>query len=540
MSIACNESRSPASGPVRDAMRGDARLVAALRDGEDGAFARLVTTYENAVRNVAYGLVRNREDARDVAQEVFLRAYLQIPKLQGEVHLWAWLYRVTVNACWDHLRAGSRRPVVLLETPDDLSERAMDDLARAELAQLFAGSLERLPPMQQAALVLKDVHGMQHSEIASTLGISRGSSEVLLFRARRSFRVAFRAMTEAPPQGPACDFAERAAAYSVGGRLTDGRSRRVIEHAKGCPSCRRTVERWCGTRLAGLGLALPHLVPQDLFGAPGAASATASVAPVAASSVAPVAAATLTPAATSLTPAAASALGPVLGDLAAKLAGCSLAKAAAVALAATVVTTGGVAAVHDGAQGGQRPHRQAAAAASAATLAANSGPGAPAPAGEPAARPAPATTAASATEGADTPAVRTAPERSRPVRRGWARQAAKVMGVRGPASRRAVLEGRAPKGARMARLGALTRRSGRRDEGLSAAGVWRWAATRAGREARPARGGVVRAIAIKAPRDTDGAVPQAPTARAAKLKPAKPRREKPRIARLRPAKPRED
>ena len=379
MAIVPQEARALQSGVAGAAARDDARLVAALRAGEEGAFARLVTDYQTAIYNLAWRLVHDREDARDIAQEVFLKAYRQIPKIEGELHLWAWLYRVTVNACWDHLRAGSRRPVLLDDPGEQADQRTGDGEDPAEMARLFSASLAQLPPKQQAALLLKDVHGLQHSDIAETLGISRGSSEVLLFRARRSFRKAFTSMTTDVGHEPACGFAQQAAAYSVGGRLTEARHRRVLEHARTCPDCRKTVDRWSGAHAVGLGLALPLVAAPQLFGAHLAASAatnlaasaaTSAAASVGASTVASAGASTVASAGASAAASTALTAGAssVVGGLTAKLAGLGIAKAAVVALAVTtVVTYGGATAYKDFANdGGRRAPAAAAVAAPAA------------------------------------------------------------------------------------------------------------------------------------------------------------------------------
>ena len=372
MAIAPKKVVALRSGAACRVARDDARLVAALRSGEDGAFARLVTEYQTAIYNLAWRLVRDREDARDITQEVFLKAYRQIPRIEGELHLWAWLYRVTVNACYDHLRAGIRRPVPLGDRQAEADREDGDGLERAELAGLFAASLAQLPQRQQVALLLKDVHGLQHSDIAAALGITRGSSEVLLFRARRSFRNAFTSLTADGGDERVCRFAEQAAAHSVGGRLTEARRRRVLEHARTCADCRRTVERWSGAHAVGLGLALPLVAAPQIFGAHAAAAAThlatsagasagasaaasagasaaasagtSAGASAAASAGASVAASAGTAAATSvaLTTGASS----VAGGLSAKLAGLGIAKAAVVVVAAASVASYGGATVY--------------------------------------------------------------------------------------------------------------------------------------------------------------------------------------------------
>jgi len=385
MATSTKDARALQGGVAADAARHEARLVTALRAGDQSAFAQFVADYQNAVYSLALRLVRDREDARDIAQEVLLKAFRRIPESEGELHLWAWLYRVTANACWDHLRAARRRPVTSHELREESLPPSTDGEAQAELAYLFSASLETLPPRQQAALLLKDVHGLSHSDIAATLGISRGSSEVLLFRARHSFRHAFRRMSAVDQGRPVCHFAEQAAAASVGGRLTEARSRRVMEHARTCPNCRKVVEGWGGTRGVGLALAFPLVAAPQLFGSQAAAvtAASAVAALGTATSIAPGGAAT------------ASTLGAssAAGGIAAKLAGGGLAKVAVVTLAATSMATSGGAVAYNAATdgGGQRPSAVASANAQhlAKVAASATSPGAhPAVAGQGRRRPA--------------------------------------------------------------------------------------------------------------------------------------------------------
>ena len=253
----------------------DEALVAGLRAGKHAAFEEFVALYQTSIFNLALRILQQREDARDVAQEVFLKAYRQLPSQSGELRLRPWVYRVTVNACYDHMRACRRRPLPG-DADVELREEPVDQVEQAELARLFRDSLRTLPPRQQIALLLKDVHGLPHCEIAESLGISRGSAEVLLFRARHSFRRSFTSLTAEPERTAACTVAERAAAEAVGGRLSDARRRHILHHAEHCPDCRRTVKGWSGAAV-GLGIALP-LVAVELFHTSSAAAALAGVA----------------------------------------------------------------------------------------------------------------------------------------------------------------------------------------------------------------------------------------------------------------------
>jgi RNA polymerase sigma-70 factor, ECF subfamily len=331
----------------------DEALVAGLRSGKRQAFEEFVALYQTSVFNLALRILQQREDARDVAQEVFLKAYRTLPSQRGELRLRPWVYRVTVNACYDHLRACRRRPLAG-EADVELSEEPVDQVEQAELARLFRDSLRTLPPRQQIALLLKDVHGLPHCEIAESLGISRGSAEVLLFRARHSFRRSFTSLTAEPDRAVACTFAERAAAEAVGGRLSDVRRRHVLHHAEHCPDCRRTVKGWSGAAV-GLGIALP-LVAVELFHTSSAAAALAGVA--AASSAAAAGSAVGAAGAALLASASGSAAGAsaaaaaagaaatlaapaVSAGLIAKISTLLTAKAATVAAATTCVLTAG-------------------------------------------------------------------------------------------------------------------------------------------------------------------------------------------------------
>ena len=517
MAIAPKEALALQSGVARGAARDDVRLVAALRAGDESAFASLVTDYQIAIYNLAWRLVHDREDARDIAQEVFLKAYRQIPKIEGELHLWAWLYRVTVNTCWDHLRARGRRPVSLGDRQEEADHGSGDGQDQAELARLFTASLAKLSPKQQVALLLKDVHGLPHSDIAATLGISRGSSEVLLFRARRSFRSAFTAMTATEGCEPTCRFAEQAAAYSVGGRLTEARRRRVLEHARTCPDCRKTVDRWSGVHAVGLGLALPLVAAPQLFGAHAAASAATNLAASAGAGASAAASAGASTVATAGASAAASTAltagaSSVVGGLTAKLAGLGIAKAAVVALAAsTMVTYGGATAYTDYVKDGGRRAPAAAAAVAAATARSGAASVSPTPA---ATRPVAAVLAAAG----KTPV---AGDRRRPrppaVKRFLALAALRARGLRvralglGPAARRAFLgagrlprlrqrsaarsAGARPPGARLPRVRAPGPRAG-----VRAGGASRPPTARAARRSEAAPGARNRPLKAQPPR----------------------------------------
>ena len=180
--------------PGEDAESRDARLVAGLRGGAPGAFAGLHEQYAAGIYTLALRMVRHAPDAEDITQDVLIRAYERVPR-DREVLLRPWLYRLTLNCCYDHLRAAARRrpasgdghgAEVELASPVDLFEQS-------ELQRLFEAALSDLTRRQRAALLLKDVHGLTLVEVGDCLELTTGSVEVLLARARKAFRASFEA-----------------------------------------------------------------------------------------------------------------------------------------------------------------------------------------------------------------------------------------------------------------------------------------------------------------------------------------------------------
>ncbi len=280
MALTLQEAQDVIDAGSPDAI-GDAAFVSALRAERPDAYQRLVELYQTPLFNLALRIVQDREDARDVVQEVFIKALRSLPETQGRLHVRAWLYRVTINASYDHLRAARRRPLPIegaeLDRPSPI-----DEIRRAELAWLFGETLQTLPERQKVALVLKDVHGLPHSEIAEALGISRGSAEVLLFRARHSFRRRFTALCGDDDVAQPCRFAEREAAHAVGAGLPAARRKRLLEHARTCPACRRTIESW-GDAAVGLAVVFPLVSLSEGTAAAAGIGSAATVCDVAAS-----------------------------------------------------------------------------------------------------------------------------------------------------------------------------------------------------------------------------------------------------------------
>lgn len=168
-------------------------LAAKARAGDRDAFEQLVLTYQNRVYTLALRLTGDREEARDLAQEAFLRAWQGLPSFRGDSGFSTWLHRLTTNVCLDFLRRRTRQrehePGVSLDDetvpePADCSQDPQLRLERAELARTVERGLAALPEHYRQALVLRELSGLRYQEIAAALGVDMGTVKSRLARAR--------------------------------------------------------------------------------------------------------------------------------------------------------------------------------------------------------------------------------------------------------------------------------------------------------------------------------------------------------------------
>jgi RNA polymerase sigma-70 factor (ECF subfamily) len=159
------------------------------RAGDLAAFEAVMRQYERLVLVTALRLLGNMEDAKDVSQEVFLRLYRNLGKVEAEKNYQAWLYRVTVNACHDVGR--KRKPSVAMEdVPDPVSADAdpQQSLTGAERQRVLQMSLSALSTKERAALVLRDLEGLSTEEVARALGSSEATVRSQISKARVKMR----------------------------------------------------------------------------------------------------------------------------------------------------------------------------------------------------------------------------------------------------------------------------------------------------------------------------------------------------------------
>lgn len=183
-------SRPPAAAGADEL----AQLVEAAREGDPDAFAALVLATHLETFTLAVRLTGNEEDARDVTQEAYLRAYRALGDFRGEAQFSTWLYRITANCAATHL--GRRRRSRHEQLPDggeavvDLRSDTDPEL-RADATDLrdrLLVALDALPPKLRAVVVLRDVYELSHEAIAGELGISTTAAKVRLHRARARLR----------------------------------------------------------------------------------------------------------------------------------------------------------------------------------------------------------------------------------------------------------------------------------------------------------------------------------------------------------------
>lgn len=177
----------------------DQELIQAFQEGDDSVFEILVKRYESRLFNTVLGLVRNHHEAEDLFQDILIKIYKKLKDFRGDSRFFTWLYRVSVNTTWDHLRKKKRRPAFSLDAaveekridPMKLKSKDQGPHSRADLSErvlLLKQVLGSLKPNHQVILQLKEVDGCSYQEIAQILNCSIGTVESRLFRARAQLK----------------------------------------------------------------------------------------------------------------------------------------------------------------------------------------------------------------------------------------------------------------------------------------------------------------------------------------------------------------
>jgi len=174
----------------------DSTLVQAAQDGDTGAFEELVARHRDKIYARAYSMMRNEEEAIDLSQEAWVKAWQRLKQFQGESSFATWMTRITINLCLDQLRRQKRQRSESIEALDEESggvERQMpvvtvnptEGLERGELRQRIDQALSQLSYAHRTVIVLHEFEEMEYKEIARTMGCSIGTVMSRLFYARR-------------------------------------------------------------------------------------------------------------------------------------------------------------------------------------------------------------------------------------------------------------------------------------------------------------------------------------------------------------------
>ena len=177
----------------------DAELIEQFQNGDTAAFDALFTRYQKRTFRLVQRFVSNPEDASDLTQDAFIRAYQGLGDFKSQCQFYSWLYRITVNLCIDFLRKKSRSEVLLYDS-DDSGELPMANIAdprsespakaveNKELRTHIRKAVRRLPPKQRQIFVLRHWNGLSLKDIAAVVGRSDGTVKAHLLHAHRNLR----------------------------------------------------------------------------------------------------------------------------------------------------------------------------------------------------------------------------------------------------------------------------------------------------------------------------------------------------------------
>ncbi|MDE0017191.1 MAG: sigma-70 family RNA polymerase sigma factor [Candidatus Poribacteria bacterium] len=191
------QSQSPESLPPE--CYNDTELIERFQQGDTAAFDTLFTRYQKRTYRLVQRFISNREDALDLTQDAFIRAYQGLGDFKSQCQFYSWLYRITVNLCIDFLRKKSRSEVLLYDSdesgelpmaniPDPRSESPAKAVENKELRTHIRKAVRRLPPKQRQIFILRHWDGLSLKDIAAVVGRSDGTVKAHLLHAHRNLR----------------------------------------------------------------------------------------------------------------------------------------------------------------------------------------------------------------------------------------------------------------------------------------------------------------------------------------------------------------
>lgn len=192
-------------GTLCSVMATEQEIIQAVLAGDIDHYGELVNRYQLAAWKLAYGLVGNFEDAKELSQNGFVKAYRHLRQFRGKSQFSTWLYRIIVNECKDFFKAKARQPFIVSLSSDDseTDDPVLFDLAdpggnprdvmeNKELGKKISRAIQRLPLKQRTAFVLCHLHGLPLEEASGVMGVRLGTIKAHLFRAGTSLRESIR------------------------------------------------------------------------------------------------------------------------------------------------------------------------------------------------------------------------------------------------------------------------------------------------------------------------------------------------------------
>jgi RNA polymerase sigma-70 factor (ECF subfamily) len=183
-----------------DSREEDKEMVLAVREGDTTAYRGLVEKYQNRVYQMVYGMVRNQEDARDIAQDAFVKAYDNLHRFRLESSFYTWIYRIAMNLAIDNLRKHKRQGTS--EFDESVASRdgtgaiheihhqdgPVRSLERKQLYARIMAALQELPEDQRQVILLRELEGLSYKEIADVMEVPEGTIMSRLFYARKKLQ----------------------------------------------------------------------------------------------------------------------------------------------------------------------------------------------------------------------------------------------------------------------------------------------------------------------------------------------------------------
>jgi RNA polymerase sigma-70 factor, ECF subfamily len=195
----------------------DRALIESAQKGDSRAFRKLVERHQRRAFAIAFAMVRDEQDARDLVQEAFVRVYRGLDRFEGSSRFFTWFYRILTNLAIDFMRKPGRRDVVphdegrtMLDAADEADFPFMskidgadplDVVHRRELGARLSAALEALPPYHRGVVLMREVEGMSYEEMAAAMNVSKGTIMSRLFHARQKLQRALGDLYDAQARG---------------------------------------------------------------------------------------------------------------------------------------------------------------------------------------------------------------------------------------------------------------------------------------------------------------------------------------------------